>query len=34
VEEQAFLAARLEVYRRAATLAAGAGSSHADRCMA
>jgi hypothetical protein len=34
VEEQAFLAARLEAYRRAAALAARAGCSHADCCMA
>jgi hypothetical protein len=34
VEEQAFLAARLEAYRRAAALAAGASCSRADCCMA
>jgi hypothetical protein len=34
VEEQAFLAARLEAYRRAAALTSGCGCSHPDCCVA
>jgi hypothetical protein len=34
VEEQAFLAARLEAYRKAAALASGCSGGRADCCMA
>ena len=34
VEEQAFLAARLEAYRKAAALASGSRCGRADCCMA